>query len=177
MSSAHSPIFPTLHLCHNFLQPFCCFTYITAHSPTLPLLHLHHNSFSNPSFASPTSQALHLIHLASHPCIKAFTSHGYTQSPLLQKQLSHASHHSNPNPLPCDPHHFSLITTYYPNLHHLKQICREGFHIPSLGPSNQDLLTKPPTVTFRKLSNLHQLIVDTSVSPKSCHPHQLPILQ
>ena len=50
------------------LQPFHRFTYITAHSPTLPLLHLHHSSFSNPSFASPTSQALHLIHLASRPC-------------------------------------------------------------------------------------------------------------
>ena len=48
------------------LQPFHHFTYITAHFPTLLLLHLHHSSFSNPSFAS-TSQALHLIHLASHP--------------------------------------------------------------------------------------------------------------
>ena len=43
-------------------------TYVTAHSPTLPLLHLRHSSFANPSFASPTSQALHLIHLASRPC-------------------------------------------------------------------------------------------------------------
>ena len=45
------------------LQPFHHFTYITVHSPTLPLLHLYvtaHSSFSNPSFASPTSQALHL---------------------------------------------------------------------------------------------------------------------
>ena len=42
------------------LQTFPPFTYVTAHSPTLPLLHLHHSSFSNPSFASPTSQALHL---------------------------------------------------------------------------------------------------------------------
>ena len=50
------------------LQPFRCFTYITAHSPNLPLLHLCHSSFSNSSFASPTSQALHLIYVASHPC-------------------------------------------------------------------------------------------------------------
>ena len=35
------------------LQPFRCFTYVSY--------------FSNPSFASPTSQALHLIHLASRP--------------------------------------------------------------------------------------------------------------
>ena len=35
---------------------------------TFPSFHLRHSSFSNPSFASPTSQALHLIHLASRPC-------------------------------------------------------------------------------------------------------------
>ena len=46
------------------LQPFRHFTYVTIHSPTLPLLHLRHSSFSSPSFASPTSQALHLIYLA-----------------------------------------------------------------------------------------------------------------
>ena len=40
---------------------------VTAHSPTLPLLHLRHSLFPNPSFASPTSQALHLIHPASRP--------------------------------------------------------------------------------------------------------------
>ena len=38
---------------------------VTTQSPTLPLLYLRHSSFSNPSFASPTSQALHSIHLAS----------------------------------------------------------------------------------------------------------------
>ena len=41
------------------LQPFRRFTYVTVHSPTLPLLHLRHSSFSNSSFASPTSQVLH----------------------------------------------------------------------------------------------------------------------
>ena len=35
----------------------------------LPLLRLRHSSFSNPSFASPKSQALQLIHLASRPCV------------------------------------------------------------------------------------------------------------
>ena len=42
------------------LQYFRCFTYVTAHSPSLSLLHLRHSSFCNPSFASLTSQALHL---------------------------------------------------------------------------------------------------------------------
>ena len=49
------------------LQPFRRFTYVTPHSPTLPLLHQRHSSFSNPSFASATPQALHLIHLTSRP--------------------------------------------------------------------------------------------------------------
>ena len=49
------------------LQPFRRLTYITAHSPTLLLLHLRHSTFSTPSFASLTSQVLHLIHLASCP--------------------------------------------------------------------------------------------------------------
>ena len=49
------------------LQSFRRFTYVTAHSSTLPLLHLRHSSFSNPSFACPTSQAPHLRHLASRP--------------------------------------------------------------------------------------------------------------
>ena len=50
------------------LQPVPRFHYVTAHSPTLPFLHLHHSSFSNSSFASPTSQDFHLRHLASPPC-------------------------------------------------------------------------------------------------------------
>ena len=50
------------------LQPFSCFTYVTAHSTTLLSLHLRHSSFYSSSVASPTSQALHLRHLASHPC-------------------------------------------------------------------------------------------------------------
>ena len=45
------------------------FTYVTAHSPTLLSLYLRHSSFSNPSFTSPMSLALHLRHLASHPWI------------------------------------------------------------------------------------------------------------
>ena len=65
------------------LQPFHRFTYVTTHSPTLPSLHLRHNSFSNPSFASPTSQDFHLRYLASRPCqwlqeFPDFTSDGLT---------------------------------------------------------------------------------------------------
>ena len=74
--TAHSPTLLSLLLRHSIFvtshgeppMPFRRFTYVTAHSPTRPLLHLCHSSFSIPSFASPTSQAFHLIHLASRPC-------------------------------------------------------------------------------------------------------------
>ena len=51
------------------LQPFHRFTYVTAHSRTHLLLHLCHSLFFNPSFDFPTSQALHLRHLASRPSL------------------------------------------------------------------------------------------------------------
>ena len=64
---AHSPNLLSLPTSQLILQPFRCFTYVIAHFPTLFSLLLCHSSFSNPSFASPTSQALHLRHLASRP--------------------------------------------------------------------------------------------------------------
>ena len=74
----------TLHLRHNsFPQPFRRFTYVTAHSPTLPLLHLRHISFSNPSFGSPTSQALHLIHQACRPCHRLISVRMWAASNLF----------------------------------------------------------------------------------------------
>ena len=48
-----------LHLKPQNYVPAC------EESPTLPLLHLPHSSFSNPSFASPRSQALRLRHWRS----------------------------------------------------------------------------------------------------------------
>ena len=56
------------------LQPFRRFTYFTAHSTTPPLLYLRHSSFSKPSLVSPTSQALHLRHLANRPCISTLVT-------------------------------------------------------------------------------------------------------
>ena len=98
--TTHSPTLLLLHLRLLVLQPFRHFTYVTTHSPTLLLLHLRllvlqpfsslhlrHNSFSNPSVASPksefilqpffrfsTSQAFHLIHLASRPWRPGFNT-------------------------------------------------------------------------------------------------------
>ena len=75
-------------------------------------------------------------------------------------------------PPPPDPNLLPLITTSYPGLQRLKWILREGFHIFSSDPSNQDLLTKSPYVTFRKPPKLCQLIVDMIL-----RPHWLPTLQ
>ena len=69
------------------LQPFRCFTYVTAHSPTLPLFHLRHSAFSNSSFASPTSQALHLRHF----------TYVTTHSPTLPSLYLRHSKFSNPS--------------------------------------------------------------------------------
>ena len=77
------------------LRPF---TYVTTHSPTLPLLHLRHSSFSNPSFASPKSQALHLIGGASF-------SNPYIASPTPQlilqpfRRFTYVTAHSTALPL------------------------------------------------------------------------------
>ena len=95
MSSAHSTnLSVTLPTSQLILQPFRLFPYVTAHSSTLPLFHLRHSSFSNPSFASPTSQALYLIHLASRPCL--------TCEKISRKNLVHETcpdWGSNPGPL------------------------------------------------------------------------------
>ena len=78
------------------LQSFRRFTYVTAHTPILPLLHLRHSSFSNPSFASPTSQDLHLTSPSEPPmCCSEWYFH------LLP--YNHISHFALCPPLPFFP--------------------------------------------------------------------------
>ena len=60
MSSAHSPTLSSHHLRHSSF-------------PILPLLQLGHSSFSNPSFASPTSQLI----------LKPFRRFAYVTSTLF----------------------------------------------------------------------------------------------
>ena len=50
--------FVTLPTSQLILQPFRLFTYVTAHSPPFRCF-----TYVNPSFASLTSQALHLRHM------------------------------------------------------------------------------------------------------------------
>ena len=74
------------------LQPLRRFTYVRAHSPTLPLLRIRHSSFSNPSFASPTSAAFHLRHLASRPWDKCQETLG-PQAPRPRTSFGRHNHH------------------------------------------------------------------------------------
>ena len=82
------------------LQPFRHFTYVTTHSPTLPSLYLCHSSFSNPSFASSTLQALHLIHLASQ------------QSSFFNVSFISPTSQLIPHPFCC----FTYVTIHSPTL-------------------------------------------------------------
>ena len=60
----------------------CCVGVNSAHSPTFPSLHLRYSSFSNPSFALPTSQFI----LQPFCCFTYVTAHSPT---LLLLLLSH----------------------------------------------------------------------------------------
>ena len=125
--TTHSPTLPQLYLRHSsffnpsvslptsqlILQPLRHFTYVTTHSPTLPSLYLRHSSFFNPSvasltsqfilhpsFASPTSQALQLIHLESQ-----------------QSSFSNLSVSSPTSQLILQPFiRFTYVTAHYPTL-------------------------------------------------------------
>ena len=66
-------------------------TSVAAHSQTLPLLYLCHSSFSNPSFASPTSQQSSFSNLHRH--FTFVTTH----SPTLQSLYLRHSSFSNPS--------------------------------------------------------------------------------
>ena len=91
------------------LQLFRHCTYVTAHSPTLLLLHLHHSLFFNPSFASPTSQALHLRHLASRPWLEPQIYRG-----ALINWATGTHHNSATNP--------SLFLSFFPRLSDTKHL-------------------------------------------------------
>ena len=68
------------------------FTYVTAHSPTLLSLYLRHSSFSNPSFTSPMSLALHLRHLANRPSISTLVTK-FSQNIVADTDKNKAPNH------------------------------------------------------------------------------------
>ena len=95
-SSQNCKICCILFYCQLILQPFRHFIYVTAHSPTILSLYLRHNSFSNPSFACPTSQALHLIQLCFTSSLLHFT-YVTTHSPTLPSLYLYHNSFSNPS--------------------------------------------------------------------------------
>ena len=111
------------------LQPLRRFTYVTAHSLALPLFQLRYSSFSNPSFASLTSQALYLINLATD--IHTHT-HTHTLPLLILQPFRHFTYVKTHSPtLPSlylrhssfSSHlilqtfrHFTYVTTHSPTL-------------------------------------------------------------
>ena len=87
------------------LQPFPRITYVKAHSPTLPSLHLRHSSFSNPAFASPTSQdelcsfsKLSVTSPTSQLILQPFPRFTYDTAHSPTLPLLHLRHSSFSNP-------------------------------------------------------------------------------
>ena len=76
----------TSSTCQLILQPFWRFTYVTAHFLTLPLLYLRHSSFSNSSFAFPTSEALLILQIFLH--FTYVTAHSPTLPSLYLRHSS-----------------------------------------------------------------------------------------
>ena len=113
---------------------FCTYVHV---KPTNFQKYLHYHSCHTTSTicSFPYSLATRRCRTCNHPddlhtytsnLTRAFTYRVYPV-PFIQKQLFHG--------LPQDTHHLSLITTYYPGIHRVKRILREGFHILSSDPS------------------------------------------
>ena len=92
------------------LQSLRRFTYVTSYSPILLLLHLHHSSFSNPSFASPTSQAElilqpfhHFTYITAHSPIllSLYLRHSSFSNPSFTSLMSQALHLCHLASRPC----------------------------------------------------------------------------
>ena len=113
------------------------------HFPTLPFLHLRNSSFSNPSFASPTSQALHLIHLVS-----SFSNLSVT-SPTSQLILQ---------PFP----RFTYVTTHSPTFPSL-YLCHSSFSNLSVALPTSQFILQPffrfSYVTSSSLNSPGELIL------------------
>ena len=115
------------------LQIFRRFTYVTAHFPTFPLLHLRHRSFSNPSFAPPTSQAFHLIHLAAHS--PTFPSLHLGHNSFSNLSVALPTSQLIIQPFRC----FTYVTVHYPTLP-LLHLLHSSFSNPSFAsPTSQAL--------------------------------------
>ena len=110
----HSPTLTSLHLRHSSFS-------------TLPF-HLRHSSFYNPSFASPTSQALHLRHLASRPWCK------------IRMRYDRPSKWHAWAELILQPfHHFTYVTAHSPTLPSL-YLRHSSFSYPTVASPTSQLI-------------------------------------
>ena len=133
----------------HILHPLHRFTYVTAHSPTLPPIYLRHSSFYSPSVAPPTSQALHLRHMASRPCPSASFSTPYIASP--SSQALHLCHRR-----------FIYVTAHSPTLPpiHLRHrsFYDPSFASPTSGTSRTSPGEPPMHRGMKKQSVVDQLV-------------------
>ena len=118
------------------LQPFRRFTYVRAHSPTLALLRLSHSSFSTPSFASPTSQALHLHHW------RAAYITSMAQDLRKFNFCIHILNFSKTELILLTFHHFTYVTTHSPSLRSL-YLRHSSFSNPSIVLPTSQLIFQP----------------------------------
>ena len=150
-SRAHSPTFPSLHLCHNsfsnpsialptsqlILQPFHCFTYVTVHSPT-------------PSFASPTSEVKWRAHsptfLSLHLCPNSFSNPSITlpTSQLILQPFhcfTYVTVHSPTSSFasPTSEVKRRAHSPTFPSLH----LCHNSISNPSIALSTSQLILQP----------------------------------
>ena len=119
---------------------------IPSHSPTLMSLHLHHSSFYNTSGASPTSEALHLRHLASRPCrMKWFfmimmANHiRRWMGPKFSWLLSHSWGKNPENPILQPLHRFANVTAHSPTLLSLHLRHSSLYNTSGASPTSQAL--------------------------------------
>ena len=133
---------------------------------------------------SPSPSLVTFLHVDGQSCTSVSTITAVTQHSIPYSLTTRGRRiYNHPDNLRANLQpHWSLssknsysmipITTYYPGLHHLKWILREGLNIPSSDPSTKDLLNKPTLFC-------HILKPPTSANSlsTSLHPHRLTTLQ
>ena len=131
---------------------------------------IYHTAKHNLSYNSMDYENKLLHELFRDSSVASKIACGHTKEDRIVKitSLSRNCYPGSPSPktptstFPYDP------KTYYLGLHHLKWILREGFHILLLRSANpQNLLTKPPSITFSKPpTSANSLLIPVS-SPTS----------
>ena len=131
----------------------------SAHSPTFPLLHLCHSSFSNPSFSSPTSQALHLIQLASRPwpelILQPFRHFTYVTTHSPTPPLLYLRHSSFSNPYVASPTSQFILQVFF----RFSYVTNS-----SLNSTGEPLMSRAHSPTFPSFHLRHNSFFNPSVA-------------